>query len=52
MPDAPPAGHVSIRPKDKTRMQEWIESRDATGTHPFTQEIRNAIIETVKRPKS
>ena len=50
--DAPPAGHVSIRPKDKTRMQEWIDSRDAPEPHPFTQEVRNAIIETVKRPKS
>ncbi len=52
VPDAPPAGHVSIRPKDKTRMQEWIDSRDATETHPFTQEVKNAIIETVKRPKN
>lgn len=51
VPDAPPPGHVSIRPKDPSQMSGWIDARTGGVTHPLTQEIRNAIIEEEKRQK-
>jgi RHS repeat-associated protein len=48
--DAPPAGHVSIRPKDMTLMKEWIGSR-GKDIHRLTEELKNAIIGTGKTPK-
>jgi hypothetical protein len=43
--DNPRTGHVSIRPRDRSRMQEWIESRELDATHEFTQELMDAIVE-------
>lgn len=37
------ADHVSIRPKDRSRMQEWIDSRGGDTAHEFTEELRGAI---------
>ena len=38
------ADHASVRPKDMTRMQEWIDSKGSQNTHEFTQELRDAIV--------
>jgi hypothetical protein len=54
-PDAPPPGHVSIRPADMTTMPEWQATRDdvlAGGpAHPYTVEVREAIVGMVRRDK-
>jgi len=42
------ADHASVRPKDMSRMQEWIESRGGDTTHEFTQELREAITREAK----
>jgi RHS repeat-associated protein len=41
-------GHVSIGPRDASRMQEWIDSRNKQ-LHEFTQELLNAVIGNVKK---
>lgn len=40
-------GHVSIRPKDMSQMEGWIESRETANVnpHPFTQELMDAIVD-------
>ena len=48
--DNPKSGHVSIRPKDKSKMQEWINSRDCEeSTHPFTKELQEDVIKVIKK---
>lgn len=37
-------GHVAIRPPTDSELKEWIESRGAADLHPFTQEVRNAVV--------
>jgi hypothetical protein len=49
-PTGPP-GHIGIRPKDPSQLQEWIDSRGSSTTHPLTQEVRDAIVGEVRRPK-
>ena len=41
--------HASVRPKDMSRMQEWIDSRGSGTTHEFTQELRDAITREERR---
>lgn len=47
--DNPKTGHVSIKPKDMSQMQSWIDSRGSGTTHPLTQELMNAVVDQVKR---
>jgi RHS repeat-associated protein len=47
--DNPATGHVSITPKDMSQMQGWINSRGGAEIHPFTQELMDAVIGTVKK---
>jgi hypothetical protein len=50
-PDSPPPGHVSIRPHDPSEVSDWAASRGADETHPYTQELRDAIVGVERRPK-
>jgi hypothetical protein len=36
-------GHFCIAPHDMSKMQEWIQTRGKC-THPFTEELLNAIV--------
>ena len=47
--DNPRTGHVSIKPKEMSQMQGWIDSRGSGTTHPLTQELMNAVVDQVKR---
>lgn len=47
--DNPKTGHVSIKPKDMSQMQGWIDSRGSGTTHPLTQELMDAVVDQVKR---
>ena len=51
VPDAPPEGHVSLRPKNPGLMGEWAATRGTDTIHRFTEEIKVAIVEAVRRPK-
>ena len=48
-PDPPPEGHVSIRPGDAAGLRAWAETRGSTTTHPFTTELINARVGSVRR---
>ncbi len=49
-PDAPPPGHVSIRPPDTSEIPDWAATRGTDEVHPYTQEIRDAIVGVERRP--
>lgn len=51
VPDAPPPGHVSITPGDPALVEQWAATRGTGQVHPYTQELQNAIVGTVRRPK-
>ncbi|MDB6066116.1 MAG: repeat protein [Pedosphaera sp.] len=51
VPDAPPPGHVSITPKNPALLEPWTATRGTGQIHPLTQELIDAIIGEVKRPK-
>ncbi|MDX5405751.1 MAG: hypothetical protein LPK11_01750 [Chromatiaceae bacterium] len=42
-------GHVSIKPKDMSQMQGWIDSRGSGTAHPLTQELMDAVVDQVKK---
>jgi len=42
-------GHVSIKPKDMSQMQGWIDSRGTGTTHSLTQELMDAVVDQVKK---
>jgi len=42
-------GHVSIKPKDMSQMQSWIDSRSSDTTHQLTQELMDAVVDQVKK---
>lgn len=50
-PSEPPPGHVTLSPNDVTRLSEWAATRGTGAIHPLTQEILDAIVDTVRRPK-
>jgi hypothetical protein len=50
-PDPEPPGHVSITPDDPALIEEWAATRGTGTVHPFTQNIIDAIIGSVRRPK-
>ena len=47
----PPAGHVSISAGDAAANAEWAATRGTGTAHPATQEVMDAIVDTVRRPK-
>ncbi|HJT43942.1 MAG TPA: RHS repeat-associated core domain-containing protein [Rhizomicrobium sp.] len=47
--DNPATGHVTIAPKDMSQMPGWINSRGGTKIHPLTQELMDAVVDTVKK---
>jgi len=49
-PDAPPPGHVSLAPADSSLIEPWAATRGAADVHPFTQDIIDAIINTIRAP--
>jgi len=57
VPDAPPPGHVSIRPGLALTPEvlhstaEWAASRGTGVLHPYTQALMEAIIGEVRRSK-
>jgi RHS repeat-associated protein len=51
IPDAPPEGHVSITPEDAALLEEWAATRGTGQVHPLTQELLDARVSEVKRPK-
>jgi RHS repeat-associated protein len=51
IPDPPPDGHVSITPGTAEGVADWAASRGTGVAHPYTQEVQNAIVDTVRRPK-
>ena len=57
VPDAPPPGHVSIRPGLALTPEvlhstaEWASSRGTGILHRYTQAVMEAIIGEVRRPK-
>lgn len=57
VPDAPPEGHVSIRPGAALtpaalrNTAEWAATRGTPTIHPYTQSVIDAVIDEKKRPK-
>jgi hypothetical protein len=51
IPDPPPPGHVSIRPHDPTEIPAWAATKESGETHPYTQEVRDAIERVERRPR-
>jgi RHS repeat-associated protein len=55
VPDAPPPGHVSIRPSDMSTMPEWQATRgdvmSGGAAHPYTGQVREAIVGEVRRDR-
>jgi hypothetical protein len=51
-PDAPPPGHVSIRPPDAADIPGWAGTRGTGQISPFTQDIMDAIIDEIRLPRS
>jgi hypothetical protein len=50
-PDAPPPGHVSLRPPDPADIPAWAATRDTDQISIWTQDIMDAIVGTVRVPK-
>lgn len=50
-PDAPPPGHVSIRPGDPAGIPGWAGTRGTGEVHPYTQDILGAIVDELRLPK-
>ncbi len=48
----PPVGHVvlTISGPDVFLLQEWSLTRGTGIAHPLTQEVLDAIVDTVRRP--
>ncbi|MCP3139884.1 hypothetical protein LXT23_21405 [Pyxidicoccus sp. QH1ED-7-1] len=49
--DPPPEGHVSIKPETAEELADWASTRGSDTVHPWTQEVLDAIVDTVRRPK-
>jgi len=49
-PDALPAGHVSLAPADSSQIEEWAATRGTSEVSPFTQDIIDAVIDTIVAP--
>lgn len=51
VPDAPPPGHVSITPGTEAGVVDWAATRGSGTVHPLTQELLDAVVDEVRRPK-
>ncbi|HEX4489343.1 MAG TPA: RHS repeat-associated core domain-containing protein, partial [Terriglobales bacterium] len=45
--DSPPEGHVSLTPKDASKLKDWFDNPN----HPLGKEVKEAIVGKIKRPK-
>lgn len=50
-PDAPPRFHVSLRPDSPEALAGWAATRGTDVVHPLTQELLDAIVDTIRIPK-
>ncbi len=52
VPTFDPPGHVALTvvPTDPHLLQEWSSTRGSGTIHPLTQELLDAIVDTVRRP--
>jgi hypothetical protein len=50
-PDAPPPGHVSIRPRDPSKLEDWMAARGTGQPIPLPRELQDVIVDVVRRPK-
>jgi hypothetical protein len=44
-------GHVSIAPSDPRLIADWAATRGTDVLHPFTQEVIDAVVDEVRRPR-
>jgi hypothetical protein len=53
VPGVDPPGHVclTVVPHDTQLLEEWAATRGTGIVHALTQEILDAIVDTVRRPK-
>jgi hypothetical protein len=53
VPSEPPPGHVTLTlvPTEPKFLNEWAAIRGTGKVHPLTQDILDAIVDTVRRPK-
>jgi hypothetical protein len=49
--DAFPPGHVSIAPLGASTLESWAATRGTGAVHPHTQELLDAVVDEVRRPK-
>jgi hypothetical protein len=49
-PDGP-NGHYSIRPRSQPDLDEWIASRGGGDIHPYTQELRDSLLDDFRLPR-
>jgi hypothetical protein len=47
----PPPGHVCLTPGDPMLVAQWAATRGSGLVHPLTQDVLNAIVDTVRRRK-
>jgi hypothetical protein len=47
-PEAPPEGHISLAPADSSLIDQWAATRGTEEISPFTQDIMNAIVGTIR----
>jgi RHS repeat-associated protein len=50
-PDAPPPGHVSLRPPDPSEIPAWAATRQTGQVHRYTQDIMDAIVGQIRLPR-
>ena len=46
-----PDGHVALRPGTQAELEAWGATKGTDSVHPYTQEVLDAIVETVRRPQ-
>ena len=51
-PDAPPRGHVSIRPPDAAEIPGWAGMRGTGQISSYTQDIMDAIVDEIRLLRS
>lgn len=46
-----PDGHVSLRPGSQAELEAWGAARGSGTVHPLSQDVLDAVVGTVRRPK-
>jgi len=46
--DNNPLGHVSVKPRTLTELQEWASTRGTDFVHRFTQTVHDSIVDVRK----